>query len=350
MTLTNFNKLLAATFCLATSYSYADSDRPLFSMTMTESGVSKTNSDGSLSQATKSESRMLPIWGDEARARGYDLPQPFGVSYGYMNLRQNISIDDIGFSSQMLEEYQRNIGGDPTDKTLKDMFVIKTGNTRQSSESHMLKLDSWVFPFLNVYGVYGKTRGTSKTMLNSVRMHDTEPGDDGFDPEGSELLSGGSVPFDLDFEGKTYGGGFTLAGGYKDFFAVVDTNFTRTKLDILDGELKAAIVSPRLGYNFVFNPLINGQGNTKLQVWAGAMYQKITQRLQGNVSNLNLPPELAAALMYHDMKFDVKQHLAHRWNYTTGARIELTRNFAVITEIGFGEHRSSTFVSGEFRF
>ena len=29
----------------------------------------------------------------------------------------------------------------------------------------MQKLDSWVFPFMNVYGLYGRTKGKSKTTL-----------------------------------------------------------------------------------------------------------------------------------------------------------------------------------------
>lgn len=84
---------------ISISTSFADSDRPLFSVTMSESGVPQNNGQGGITRSSSSESRVLPIWGDEARARGYDLPEPFGVSYGYMNLRQDIKVDKIGFSS-----------------------------------------------------------------------------------------------------------------------------------------------------------------------------------------------------------------------------------------------------------
>ncbi|MCC8378488.1 MULTISPECIES: hypothetical protein [Xenorhabdus] len=333
MTLTNYSKLLATAFCLVTSYSYADSERPLFSLTMTESGVQQTNSDGSLSHSAKSESRILPIWGDEARAKGYDLPEPFGVSYGYMNLRQNIIVDSIKF------EFSNSAL-----KPLEKITSIQTGNTRQKSESHTLKLDTWVLPFLNVYGVYGKTKGTSKTLLESISLG------------GQNILDDGSVPFVLNFKGNTYGAGFTLAGGYNQFFAVLDTNYTRTNLDILDGELDATVVSPRIGYEFVFNPLFAGRGNTKIQLWTGAMYQNITQRFQGDVRGLNnLPSQIAGWISLTDMmgggdiNFDVKQHLAHKWNSTVGARFEVTRNFNLLSEVGFG-NRNSFYISGEFRF
>lgn len=165
-----------------------------------------------------------------------------------------------------------------------------------------------------------------------------------------------NVPFDLDYEGKTYGAGFTLAGGYNQFFGTFDLNYTKTNLDILDGDIKALVITPRVGYEFVFQPLIAGQGNTKLQVWTGAMYQDITQRFKGDVSKLSLPNELdelmnnplAGAIM-GNIKFDVEQHLAHKWNNTIGARLEVTRNFNIITEVGFN-NRNSFLFSGEFRF
>ncbi|QPB80896.1 hypothetical protein EHE21_16585 [Proteus sp. GOKU] len=329
MNFSNLNKVVLTASLLATGFSYADSDRPMLSLSVSQSGGTALNNEGSLDTRTPaSQSRVLPIWGDEARARGYDIPEPFGASYSYMNLRQDIIVDKIGFIMPENPE---------TAKALK----IDAGHTREKSETHMLKLDSWVFPFLNVYGLYGKTKGTSNTTLAGGSL-------------GPISLDGllKDKPFKLDFEGKTYGAGFTLAGGYNQFFTTFDLNYTKTNLDILDGDIKALIISPRVGYEFVFEPLISGQGNTKLQVWTGAMYQDITQRFKGDINGLNLPPDFAGfieAMGDPNMKFDVEQHLAHKWNQTVGARLEVTRNFNVITELGFN-NRNSFFVSGEFRF
>ncbi|MEQ5043958.1 hypothetical protein AB7W11_13760 [Providencia manganoxydans] len=327
MTRIQLSKALLLSCCFSIPFSFADNDRPLFSVTMSESGVPKNNNEGGITRSSSSESRILPIWGDEARARGYDIPEPFGVSYGYMNLRQDIVVDKIGFAS---EKYP----------FLADWVTVEAGHTREKNESHMLKLDTWVFPFMNVYGVYGKTKGTSTTKLKGVYFL------------GSEMDALTGLPFDLDFEGKTYGGGVTFAGGYNQFFSTLDFNYTRTNLDILDGDITAFVVTPRIGYEFVFEPLISGQGNTKVQVWTGAMYQDITQRFKGDVNKLNLPSELdelMGILPDANIKFDVKQHLAHKWNNTVGARVELTRNFNVLTEIGFN-NRNSFYISGEFRF
>ncbi|GAB1440470.1 hypothetical protein MASR2M36_32530 [Providencia sp.] len=328
-----FSNMLILSSFLIIPASFADSDRPLFSVSVSESGVAQSNSEGGIARSSTTESRVLPIWGDEARARGYDLPEPFGVSYGYMNMRQNIVVDKIGFIA-------------PENPDFSNAIHIEAGHTRQKSETHTLKLDSWVFPFLNIYGLYGHTKGKSHTTLKGGSFEFAP----GLVLPLDSILKG--QPFDLDFKGKTYGAGFTLAGGYNDFFTTLDLNYTKTDLDILDGDIKALIISPRVGYTFTFDPLIDGQGNTKVQVWTGAMYQDITQRFKGDISKLNLPgkfQDIVNSIDEPGMKFDVKQHLAHKWNNTVGARVEFTRNFNVLTEFGFN-NRNTFFVSGEFRF
>lgn len=331
MNFSNLNKVVLTASLLATGFSYADSDRPLLSLSVSQSGGTALNNEGSLDTRTPaSQSRVLPIWGDEARARGYDIAEPFGASYNYMNLRQDVIVDKIAFGSDK-----------PLGQNILSIVGVDVGHTRSSNESHMLKLDTWIFPFMNVYGIYGKTKGSSKAQLNAVTLGGQEIAND--------------LPFNLDYEGKSYGGGFTLAGGYNQFFGTFDLNYTKTNLDIIDGDIKALVITPRVGYEFIFSPLISGQGNTKLQVWTGAMYQDITQRFKGDVSRLSLPEELDGMMnilppsMMGNIKFDVEQHLAHKWNQTLGARLELTRNFNITTEFGFN-NRNSFLVSGEFRF
>ena len=326
------NIIIITNSLFLTTSAFAEDSWPSLSLSVSQSGGKALNDEGSLdlNRPTESKSRVLPIWGDEARARGYDIPEPFGINYNYMNLRQDIIVDKIGFIMPK---------NPPTAEALK----IDAGQTKQKSETHMLRLDSWVFPFMNVYGLYGTTKGTSNTILKGGS----------FDLGFTQLpLPIEGMPFDLEFKGKTYGAGFTLAGGYNQVFTTLDLNYTKTNLDILDGDIKALVITPRVGYEFVFSPLFEGHGNTKLQVWTGAMYQDITQRFRGDISGLDLPPQfqgILGAFDDPDMKFDVKQHLAHKWSNLIGARLEVTRNFNIISEIGFN-NRNSFFISGEYRF
>ena len=51
----------------------------------------------SYSSSLFAESFTLPIWKDEAEARGYTLPEAFGLNVSYMKQTQDISVDSVGF-------------------------------------------------------------------------------------------------------------------------------------------------------------------------------------------------------------------------------------------------------------
>ena len=286
----------------------------------------------------------FPIWGEEARARGYSIPLPYGVNLSYMNIRQDIMVDSITFSGLKL-------GNHPIPS---DMFAIDAGHTREKSKTENLRLDMWVFPFLNVYGLVGHTRGSSVSQVSV----DSAPSQfRGLD----RVIAGAvhqvyqsgklqNIDFTLDFKGTTWGTGFTLAGGYGNWFGLVDTNYTRTDFDILDGSISAVTVSPRVGYRFSFQGI---DGPSHLSLWVGSMYQDVQQEFKGDLADLHMPPELqpliAAVNKDGEGKFDVKQKLTSPWNMLIGAQYEVTKNFNVLTEFGFND-RNSFFVSGEYRF
>ena len=287
----------------------------------------------------------FPIWGEEARARGYSIPLPYGVNLSYMNIRQDIMVDSITFSGLKL-------GNHPIPS---DMFAIDAGHTREKSKTENLRLDMWVFPFLNVYGLVGHTRGSSVSQVSV----DSDPSQfRGLDRviAGAvhQLYQSGKlqdIDFTLDFKGTTWGTGFTLAGGYGNWFGLVDTNYTRTDFDILDGSISAVTVSPRVGYRFSFQGI---DGPSHLSLWVGSMYQDVQQEFKGSLNDLSMPSPLLQNMVNlanqdNNGRFDVKQHLQSPWNVLVGAQYELTQNFNITTEFGFAE-RNSFFISGEYRF
>ncbi|SCW41643.1 hypothetical protein SAMN03159356_00794 [Klebsiella quasipneumoniae] len=286
----------------------------------------------------------FPIWGDEARARGYSIPLPYGVNLSYMNIRQDIMVDSITFSGLKL-------GNHPIPS---DMFAIDAGHTREKSKTENLRLDMWVFPFLNVYGLVGHTRGSSVSQVSVDSYPSQFRGLDRVIAGAvHQLYQSGKlqdIDFTLDFKGTTWGAGFTLAGGYGNWFGLVDTNYTRTDFDILDGSISAVTVSPRVGYRFSFQGI---DGPSHLSLWVGSMYQDVQQEFKGDLADLHMPPELqpliAAVNKDGEGKFDVKQKLTSPWNMLIGAQYEVTKNFNVLTEFGFND-RNSFFVSGEYRF
>ncbi|WP_413508551.1 hypothetical protein [Serratia proteamaculans] len=325
----------------ATAQLIDKADRPMF-ITQNALPASQPPEPTAKSQP---EHRLLPIWGDEARARGYDLPEPFGIGINYMNMRQNINVDSINFTG---------LGWD-TFNLPSNLFKIDVGKTREQSKTETMRLDTWVLPFLNVYGIVGHTKGSS---LSQVSV-DADPSQHtemmekiianvvhGMNKQGTLR----DLDFKLDFKGTTYGAGATIVGGYENWFASVDTNYTRTNFDILDGQISALTVSPRVGYRFLV-PGISGQ--THLNLWVGTMYQDVQQEFKGSLSDLRMPAELQSLMALANQKgegrFEVKQHLQSPWNILLGTQYEITRHFNLLTEFGFSQ-RNSFMVSGEYRF
>lgn len=322
-------------------------DRPLF---ITQHALPAAQHTAVPKAKPQPEHHLLPIWGDEARARGYDLPEPFGIGFNYMNMRQNIDVDSIQFSGLALDDPSMGTSS-PLSSNL---FDINVGKTREKSKTETMRLDTWVLPFLNVYGIVGHTKGSSLSKVSVDADPSKFSGVDGaiaylvheMNKEGTLK----DLDFKLDFKGTTYGAGFTLVGGYENWFTSVDTNYTRTNFDILDGQISALTVSPRVGYRFLV-PGISGQ--THLNLWVGTMYQDVQQRFKGSLSDLKMPAELQQMMQMANGKgegrFDVKQHLQSPWNVLIGTQYEITKHFNLLTEFGFSE-RNSFMVSGEYRF
>ena len=293
-------------------------------------------------EKAKAESTsVLPLWGDEARKRGYELPAPFGININYMNMRQNIDVDSINFTGLALTgPFGKSI-------PLDNAFKINVGDTREKSQTETMKLDAWLLPFMNVYGLIGHTEGHS---VSQIGVGINGPAGKTYHPANLQNLQ-----FKLDFKGTTYGVGTTLVGGVGNWFTAVDANYTQTQFDILDGSIDAFTVSPRIGYRFS-TPGIDAihLPSGKLNVWVGSMYQDVQQEFKGSLDDLNMPSEMLQKLVdlanqSHNGRFDVKQHLQSPWNVLLGAQYEITRSFNITTEVGFAE-RNSFFVAGEYRF
>lgn len=259
---------------------------------------------------------MFPLLGDEARKMGYELPNPYGINVIYVDMKQDVSIESIKLSPMI---GNLNIGKNLNLTANK----AKTVNTNK-----LVRADIWVFPFLNVYGILGKTKGNSSANVNGTFSFPS------FFPGGKPtLIPIKDIDFTLKYEGTTYGIGTVLAAGNKNLFSLVDFNYTKTTLNIIEGEIDALVVSPKIGYNFDFY-------NTKNSIWIGTMYQNISQTLKGNLKDIgvNIPG-----------KFEVNQSSASPWNNVIGFRSEINKSVEFTTEVGFGKRKSVTLSLG-YRF
>ncbi|KKD61048.1 hypothetical protein RN22_07775 [Grimontia sp. AD028] len=294
------------------------------------------------STASWADSFSLPIWKEEAEALGYVLPKPFGFDVSYMSLEQGIAVDSIGFEGLVAKVPEMTI---PTLPFLPDIVIpgfdvpiprdiidIQAAQGRQKSEVLSVRGDVWLFPFLNVYGLVGKLEGYSETSVTV--------GVKGFDKRSEPIA------FRLDLDGDLYGGGIVLAGGYGNWFGLVDASYTKTNLTVIDGAIDAYVVSPRVGYDF------HSKG-VPMRLWAGAMYQDVEQSLSGNLSSLDLPSGLSGLLgavnQDDEGRFHVEQRLTTPWNPIIGMQYQISPHLYLLGEAGLGD-RTSVFFSIDMRY
>ncbi|WP_236009375.1 TonB-dependent receptor [Vibrio ulleungensis] len=277
-----------------------------------------------LPSAAFAEGFELPIWKSDAEALGYVLPEAFGISIGYMHVEQGINVDSISFDG--LKFLGRPLPEDLIGITTKDSF--------QKSDVLTLRADMWLFPFLNFYAIGGKIKGYTQTTIDvAIDIPILKP----------EI---NDLPFKLDLDGNMYGGGIVLAGGHGNWFTLVDASFTKTNLTVIDGGIDSFVATPRVGYDFTNH-------GTPIRAWIGAQYQDIQQSLSGNISDLDLPSELANLIDLvntdEEGRFNVEQSLATDWSPVAGFQYTFNKTFNVIGEFSFGE-RQSVFVTLDTRF
>jgi len=270
-------------------------------------------------------SDFLPILGKEAREAGYLLPLPFGISVVGLTQKQPFTVSKIGLE---VDGQQSNIINEFIDDT------ITAKNLKVSDTTYNLRLDAWILPFWNVYGIVGKTKGKAELELDvdlelpTLLLAATGIGS-GFSDKrctsidlpfqgpapGHCLVSADSIQTTLHFNGTVLGYGTTIAGGYGDFFGMFDVNYSEADINIAIEKTQQTVYSARLGWN-------GSIGVYQGQLWFGAMKQDIEQQIA-----VTTPDSKVAVL--------IDQHTSSPVNYLIGAQWNITEEWAVIAETNF---------------
>jgi hypothetical protein len=253
---------------------------------------------------------FLPFLGQAACELGYVLPRPVGISAGYMHQDQPFDVGGIFIN-----------GID-----LKTPGVAVVNEVQNEESTYTFRADVWILPFWNIYGILARTSGTAVGPL----MVDLEPvfpvlcrvpGND----------CSVDTKFVLDYKANVKGYGTTIAGGYKDFFGMIDFNWTTADLDISLTDAKAKVISSRIGWNGKI-------GGFTGVLWVGVMYQDISQ-------TLDLPLDIGEDTLL----VSIEQSTQEAYNYVIGGNWDINRSFSILAEIGMGK-RSSQMLSFTYRF
>lgn len=246
-------------------------------------------------------SDFLPILGQAACEKGYVLPRPFGLSLGYMHQEQPFDVNGI---------FVNGVNIQPPG-------VVVVDEVQNEEATYTLRADAWILPFWNIYGVVGKTKGQAvgpplSNLEPIFPIICVLPGDFCADEAG----------FKLNYKADVIGYGTTIAGGYKDFFGMIDFNWTKADLDISLTDAKATVISSRIGWNGKI-------GRFTGVLWVGAMYQDVAQ-------TLDLPLDLGASIVL----VSIDQSTQEAYNYTFGGQWDINRSFSVLAEFGLGGRKS----------
>lgn len=185
---------------------------------------------------------ILPIFGGKVREKGIDFPHPFGVMVNYI------------YQESKYDLVNPRIGIGDSEMVNIDFVDFKT--VKNYTNIVNFRADAWVFPFLNVYGIYARSESRSDIRI-------------GF-------------PLNIEVEanptGETFGFGTVVAYGIGNYFAVGNLNYSWTDISSLDDPVQGTVASLRFGRNF---PL--GKPNRGFIPTVGIQYQKITQDSGGEL-------------------------------------------------------------------
>ena len=168
--------------------------------------------------------------------------EPWGVGADYFTMKQDYKIKSLQFDLP-------GVGlGDPS-------LIGVTNELRHFD----VKLDAWITPFLNVFGLIGQVDADTYVDFSKV-------------PVAGLPVSLGTLP--VSYDGTVYGVGFNLLYGADRWFAALNNTWTDANLSgDFDSSVKTFSSQPRLG-------LIFG----KSSIWLGAMYLDTEEKHSGTIT------------------------------------------------------------------
>ena len=296
---------------------------------------------------------LFPIWGQKAYEKGFDIPYPAGLMGNYMWMRQGIVIDNL----------QLGVKTDDVDIPLTPVDFIEFGENTNTAYSANIRPDLWIFPFLNVYGIFGY--GESDTEVNLT-----------FPVSFQSIVNQGL---------RTAGFGVMGAGGVGPVWFSVDANFTWSKPDLLDEPVFVNVLGLRFGTTFEFK----NKPQSNVAIWAGGMRQSMNSETRGEIQlidalppdawerrdeivqdyydwydNVATPPQriiadrvltpiverLEAADGSTIIRYGMDKQVEQKWNGIIGIQYQINKRWMIRSEGGVIGNRKSILLSLNYRF
>lgn len=196
----------------------------------------------------------LPIWGEQATKAGFDLPYSAGISAQYFGQRSDLIIENllVGFNHGEMYDCDE---------------IIRFDKAKSRSDGLSLRPDVWVFPFLNVYAILGRSSASTDVGWGLWLP----------DSAGNEQMVF-RQDTKVEFDATTYGFGLTPTIGVGGGFLALDMNVTWTDVPQLDKPAFAFVFGPRLGKSFKLK-----KPGSAATLWVGGFRFKINTGTTGSI-------------------------------------------------------------------
>jgi hypothetical protein len=271
--------------------------------------------------------RALPFFAQEVIDLGFDLPNPYGLSAIYVNIRQDLIVENLRIA----------IGVDgPPVGPVEPSPSVTFSNAWARNQTVQFKADAWVFPFMNVFLVGGYIDGKGELDVN-VDL-------DALFPEAGGGLGTITERAKPTFQGTNVGIGTNLAAGWENYFAVLSIAYAFSDLDIVDSRIEAWNISPRIGFTHDL-----GRWGAAA-VYTGATYLSADVELTGQVT-IPLPPPLWIPVGRElVVDYAVDERNTDPWNALVGGNWDISKSLSLQGEVGFGGSRENIITSITYRF
>src|SRR6476646_3874287 len=118
----------------------------------TDKIVGEKNAEAIDSLKTADYPYLLPIWGKKVAQKGFKLPKSAGLSVQYLWQQSDIIINNlqVGFNNGPKHNLDE---------------IVRFDKAQTTTNGVNIRPDFWLFPFLNVYAVFAKSK--TSTAINA---------------------------------------------------------------------------------------------------------------------------------------------------------------------------------------
>ncbi|MGB3075326.1 MAG: hypothetical protein WBB36_08385 [Chitinophagales bacterium] len=228
----------------------------------------------------------LPIWGAKATKKGYQLPYSAGVSVNYLWQESALIIDNLQVGFNNGPKYNLD-------------EIIRFDDATAKANAINVRPDIWLFPFLNVYALFGKAQ-TSTAISAGVYIPDSS----------NNGLKIADFSTKAEFNATMAGFGLTPTIGLGGGWLALDMNMVWTDVSALDKPVFTFVFGPRAGKTFKFK-----KPDRNIALWVGGFRVKFTSETQGsiNLSDVLPPSELQGKIDEGFSKLDQNQMEIDEW-------------------------------------